>query len=101
MRLLHDAVVTIDAEDRRARVIALVEDNVRNELRRSVGINQLAVTDDEIDTLTSAVTSELLYAFEIDWNPDWVKPGDVHSWASGDQYFGRCGVCLLDSPRLQ
>ena len=51
-----------------------------------------------VERLMQGVTSGLLYAFEIDWSPDWVKPGDVHHWEESGRFFARCGVCLADSP---
>ncbi|MFZ1912655.1 MAG: hypothetical protein WAU30_09885 [Propionicimonas sp.] len=44
------------------------------------------------------VTSGLLYAFAVDWSPDWVGPGEVHHWEESGRFFARCGACLADSP---
>ncbi len=83
---------------RSARVILLLEDNVRTELKVTNDGLGLGLDDDAIERLVEGVTSGLLYAFEVDWSPDWVKPGQVHAWQEDGVFFARCGGCLLDSP---
>ncbi|MFJ5991006.1 hypothetical protein [Lentzea sp. NPDC092896] len=58
----------------------------------------LGLADDAIERLMEGITSGVLYAFEVDWSPDWVKPGQVHAWEEDGVFFARCGECLLDSP---
>ncbi|GAA4826425.1 hypothetical protein ACFQ0K_19635 [Nocardioides caeni] len=87
--------------ERAKRVVTLLEDNVRTELQITNGGFGLGLSDDTIERLTQGVTSGLLYAFQFDWSPDWVKAGDVHQWNEAGQYFARCGVCLADSPPSQ
>ena len=84
--------------ERAKRVVALLEDNVRTELQVTNGGFDLGLSDETIERLMQGVTSGLLYAFEVDWSPDWVKEGDVHHWKEAGRYFARCGVCLADSP---
>ncbi|HEX2895624.1 MAG TPA: hypothetical protein VHO29_16600 [Marmoricola sp.] len=86
------------ADERARRVVALLESNVRTELQVTNGGFDLGLSDETIERLMQGVTSGLLYAFAVDWAPDWVKPGDVHHWEEAGRYFARCGVCLADSP---
>ena len=46
------------------------------------------------------VTSGVLYAFSLDWDPDWVKTGDFHEWQEADGHRSGCPQCLIDSPAL-
>ncbi len=85
-------------EGRWERVVALLESNVRTELQVTNAGFHLGLSDEAIEQLMQGVTSGLLYAFAVDWSPDWVKAGDVHQWKEGDRSFARCGVCLADSP---
>jgi hypothetical protein len=85
-------------DERAQRVVALLEDNVRTELQVTNGGFELGLSDETIERLMQGVTSGLLYAFAIDWSPDWVKAGDVHHWEETGRFFARCGVCLADSP---
>lgn len=85
-------------DGRAERVVALLESNVRTELQVTNGGFDLGLSDEDIERLMQGVTSGLLYAFAVDWSPDWVKAGDVHHWKDGDRSFARCGVCLVDSP---
>jgi hypothetical protein len=55
-------------------------------------------SDAAIERLLEGVTSGLLYAFAVDWSPDWVKPGQVHAWQEDGSLFARCSVCVVDSP---
>ena len=88
------------AEERSKRVVGLLEDNVRTELRVVNAALDLGLGDDAIDSLMQGVTSGLLSAFTFDWSPDWVAPGAVHRWTESGTFFARCGVCLADSPSL-
>ncbi|WP_439661574.1 hypothetical protein ACSHWB_08715 [Lentzea sp. HUAS TT2] len=81
-----------------ARVTHLLEDNVRTELKVTNDALGLGLADDAIERLMEGVTSGVLYAFEVNWSPDWVKPGQVHAWEEDGMFFARCGGCLLDSP---
>lgn len=85
-------------EERANRVIALLEDNVRTELQVRNDMLNLGLSAASIESLMQGVTSGLLYAFAVDWSPDWVKRGQVHHWQESGQFFARCGDCLLDSP---
>lgn len=84
--------------ERQARVVALLEDSVRTEITVTNGMLDLGLSAATIDRLMEGVTSGILYAFDVDWAPDWVKPGDVHTWNDAGEWFGRCSICLLDSP---
>lgn len=81
---------------RAQRVVALLEDNIYEELCNVLREEQLP--DEVLRNAAWAVATEALYAFDVDWNPDWVKPGRLHSWRDGGRFFARCPVCLLDSP---
>ncbi|MEU5669651.1 hypothetical protein ABZ749_04610 [Micromonospora sp. NPDC047753] len=83
---------------REARVVSLLEDNVRTELQVTNSMLELGLSDATIERLMEGVTSGLLYAFNVDWSPDWVKPGQVHAWEEGGAFFARCSGCLRDSP---
>ncbi|MGL5810134.1 MAG: hypothetical protein ACRCYQ_09330 [Nocardioides sp.] len=86
------------SHERAERVVALLEDNVRAELQVTNGGLGLGLSDEAVEQLMQSVTSGLLYAFAVDWSPDWVKKGHVHSWEEVGRFFARCGVCLADSP---
>ena len=85
-------------KERDARVVALLEDNVRTELQVANGMLELGLSSTHIERLMEGVTSGLLHAFNVDWSPDWVRDGQVHAWAEKDAFFARCSVCLIDSP---
>ena len=70
-------LLTVADSEGQARVVTLLEESVRDELRLSVGIEQLGLSDAQVETLAPAVTSQVLYAFDIGWSPDGVAPGDV------------------------
>ena len=99
-RSWHDAAMTDrrSVDERAERVVALLESTVRTELQVTNGGFNLGLSDETIERLMQGVTSGLLYAFAVDWSPDWVKPGDVHHWEEAGRFFARCGVCLADSP---
>lgn len=83
---------------REQRVIELLEDCVRTEIRiTSVGTG-LELDDLVVENLVQGVTSGILFGFSVDWNPDWVGPGDLHRWREESDYFARCPVCLIDCP---
>jgi hypothetical protein len=63
--------------ERDARVVSLLEDNVRTELQVANDMLELGLSAAAIEGLMEGVTSGLLYAFAVDWSPDWVKPGQV------------------------
>jgi len=86
---------------RKHRVVALLEDNVRTELQIADGALGLGLTDDAIETLMGMITSSVLNAFQVDWSPDWVQPGEVHAWEGSEGWHARCAVCLEDSPRSE
>lgn len=95
----NEAMSAIVGRNGRAeRVIALLEDSVRTELQVTNGGFGLGLSDQSIERLMEGVTSGLLYAFAVDWSPDWVRPGEVHHWEESGRFFARCGVCLADSP---
>jgi hypothetical protein len=86
---------------REARVVALLEHNVRTELQVMNAGFELGLGDGIIERLAEGITSGVLYAFAVDWSPDWVKPGQVHTWEEDGAFFARCSRCLLDSPPAQ
>jgi hypothetical protein len=86
------------ASEREARVIALLEDCVRTELEVTNAGRGLGLSPEAIEDLMVGVTSGVLYGFAVDWDPDWVRTGDVHAWQESDRWIARCGVCLADSP---
>jgi hypothetical protein len=86
------------ARDRQARVDALLEDNIRTELHAQNAVADLGLSQQAITRLARGIAAEVLYAFSVDWSPSWVKPGQVHTWEESGDFFGRCPVCLLDSP---
>ena len=84
-------------QTRAHRVSQLLQHNIRTEIDA-----QLAKAGEELptadrDRLAWGIAVEVLYAFAVDWDPDWVKAGMVHAWQESDLWFARCGVCLLDS----
>ena len=84
--------------EREQRVAALLEDRVREELRVTDSAYGLGLSDEAIERLTEGVAAGVLYAFSVDWSPNWVRKGDVHAWEDAGVWFARCGDCLLDSP---
>lgn len=84
--------------EREQRVVALLEARVREELRATVCAYELGLSEETIERMMEGVTAGVLYAFSVDWAPDWVQEGNVHAWEESGVWFARCGVCLLDSP---
>jgi hypothetical protein len=84
--------------ERQARVVALLEDSVRAEITVTNGMLDLGLSAATIERLMEGVTSGILHAFDVEWAPGWVKPGEVHTWNEAGDWFGRCSICLLDSP---
>src|SRR6476620_145216 len=95
----HDGDMTAEPEDqsRSQRVAALFEHNIRTELDAQLGMDELDLAEDLRRQIAWGITAEVLYAFDVDWKPDWVKTGAVHTWQESGLWFSRCGVCLLDS----
>lgn len=87
-----------DADERQARVADLLEDNIRTELHAQNGMADLGLTEKDIERIAHGITAEVLYAFAVDWSPDWVKQGGTHAWQSSGAFFARCSTCLRDSP---
>jgi len=85
--------------EREARLFALLEDNVRTELQIANGMLDLGLSGQNLDRIMEGVTSGILYAFDVEWSPDWVKDGDVHAWEEDGGWLARCSACLTDSPR--
>ena len=89
----------MEDSERDSRVVSLLEDCVRTELTNMNAFLELGLADKSIENLTQAVTSSVLYGFAVDWSPDWIKAGDVHSWqAKSGEWMARCATCLVDSP---
>jgi len=88
----------MDQERRAQRVVDLLEHNIRTEVAVANGMLDLGLTQDQVDGVAFSVVTSVLYAFDVDWAPDWVRAGDVHSWRDGGSWFARCSVCLEDSP---
>jgi hypothetical protein len=85
-------------DDRATRVAELLADNIRTEVDvQNAGLG-LGLTSQAAENLAQAITAEVLYAFAVDWSPDWVKPGSPHTWETSGTYYSRCGICLRDSP---
>lgn len=84
-------------EERRQRVVDLFEDCVQTELAHRNELDGYGLDEVAIQRMMFSVTAAVLYAFDIDWNPNWVKAGQVHHWEESDTWFARCGVCLVDS----
>jgi hypothetical protein len=82
------------------RVVALLENCVREELRVTDGILGFGLDDEAVERLMEGVTAGVLYAFSVDWKPDWVREGDCHAWEESGSWFARCSICLLDSPGM-
>ena len=87
-----------EQDSRAKRVAALLEDNIRTELDVQLGGVQRALPEELVRRLAWGIAAEVLYSFDVDRKPDWVKPGGVHAWEESGGWFARCGVCLLDSP---
>ncbi|WP_238005273.1 hypothetical protein KZZ52_17185 [Dactylosporangium sp. AC04546] len=83
---------------REARVVALLEHNIRTELLVMNAGYELGLGNAIVERLAEGITSGVLYAFAVDWSPDWVKPGQVHTWEEDGAFLARCSTCLLDSP---
>lgn len=76
----------------------LLVDNIRGELTAASALNDLSLDDVVIGRLANAVAANVLYAFSVDWSPDWIKPGEIHAWEEASEWFARCSTCLADSP---
>jgi len=85
------------ARDRQVRIAALLEENIRTELQAQNAAADLGLPQEDIARLAWGIATEVLYAFAVDWSPDWVKPGQVHTWQESGDFFARCPACLMDS----
>jgi hypothetical protein len=61
-------------------------------------MERVDLADETLDSLASAVLTRIDYGFRYRWDPEWVGPGEPHTWAEGEQTFDRCPVCLGISP---
>lgn len=91
---------SMEPTERQMRVISLLEHNVLTEIEILDGMLDLGLSANSRDSLMRAITSGILYAFDLDWSPDWVKPGDVHTWEDDSAWLARCSICLSDSPKF-
>lgn len=85
-------------DERAARVHELLEHNIRSEIGAQNSMSDLGLSDRQAEQLAWAIAAEVDRAFSVDWDPDWVRPGEVHHWTENGQHFARCPVCLGDSP---
>jgi hypothetical protein len=84
--------------ERQVRVVELLEHNIRTEIEIWEGARDAGLTEEQVEELAGAIAASVDYAFAVDWSPDWVRSGEVHSWEEGGGHIARCSVCLLDSP---
>src|SRR3546814_3710855 len=84
--------------ERQARVLQLLEDNVRSEIEIWNAARTAGLDAQQVEELAGAIAANVGYAFAVDWSPDWVKEGDVHAWEDAGSHFARCSLCLDDSP---
>ena len=82
------------------KVLALLRGNVRDELAALNASLDLRLPATVLDTIADSVTANIDYAFRVQWEPRWLKPGEAHVWSEGDSSFAMCTVCLDESPRL-
>lgn len=86
------------AQVREARVAWLLQDNIRTELQARNAVDDLGLSPAAITDLADLIADGVLRAFAVDWSPDWVRPGEAHTWEAAGDFFARCQVCLQDSP---
>src|SRR5262249_49068073 len=85
---------------RERRVADLLVDNIHDELASASAGFGLGLDEPTLEQLARGVAANVLYAFAVDWSPDWIKPGGIHAWESAGEWFARCSVCLEDSPPM-
>ena len=86
------------ARVRAARVATLLEDNIRTELEVQNAMAHLGLSQAAITRLANGIADGVLYTFAVDWSPNWVQPGEAHTWQASGDFFALCPVCLQDSP---
>ena len=86
------------ARDRAARVASLLQDNIRTELQAQNAGARLGLSQAAIARLANGIADGVLHAFAVDWSPNWVQPGEAHTWQASGDFFALCPVCLQDSP---
>jgi hypothetical protein len=86
------------AEDRAARVVMLLQDNIRTELQARNAVDDLGLSQEAIADLADLIADGVLAAFTVDWSPRWVRPGEIQTWQDSGDFFARCPACLQDSP---
>jgi hypothetical protein len=89
MRVLRDDDPPAD------KLTELLQDNIRNELRAQNATGDLGLSDVQIGRLAWGIAAEVLYAFAVKWDPDWVDPGEPHTWTEGGKFGTAAG--LVDS----
>lgn len=82
---------------RQARVAALLEDNIRAEVQAQNAMAGLGLPQAAIARLARGIAAEVLYAFAVDWSPDWIRSGETHTWEASGDFFALCPVCLQES----
>lgn len=60
--------------------IERLEHNILTEIRPQNGIGGLDLDDATMRRLASCITANVDDAFEVAWQPRWVRPGDPHRW---------------------
>ncbi len=76
----------------------LLAQTVREELAAAAGMDGVELSEERLGHFAWAVSTQLDYGFRYRWDPQWVSPGQPHSWAEGDQNYARCVACLAISP---
>lgn len=84
--------------ERLGRAAELLRINILTEVRAINAALRLGLDEPATERMADAVAAEVLYSFDVDWAPDWLTPGSVHSWHEAGAHYARCGICLADSP---
>jgi hypothetical protein len=76
----------------------LLTENVFEELRNGWLSWGKGIEDAALKNIAWGIAAEIVYAFDVQWSPDWVAKGHPHRWHDEDGWHARCNDCLDESP---
>jgi len=76
----------------------LLAENVFTELRYGQLAWDAGVDESTLKSVAWGIAAEIVYAFDVQWSPDWVPKGHPHRWQDDEGWHTRCNDCLAESP---
>ncbi len=76
----------------------LLAENVFTELRSGQLAWDAGIDEETLKSVAWGIAAEIVYAFDVQWSPDWVPKGHPHRWQDHEGWHTRCNDCLAESP---